>query len=53
MKNSRKQAEHIVCDITDDFNRLRGSVVWQIEKHIKRIYKNGQRSKKKICGKGR
>lgn len=47
MKNSKQQARRIVLDITDDFGRMRGSVEWQIEKHIKRIYKNGQRAKKR------
>jgi hypothetical protein len=46
MKNS-EQVRIILNDITDDFGKLRGSVELQLEKHIKRIYKNGQRSKKR------
>lgn len=36
-----KQAQHIWCDITDDDGRIRGSAEKQLERHIKRIWKNG------------
>ena len=36
-----KQAALIHNDITDDFGRLRGSAEKQLERHIKRIWKNG------------
>lgn len=47
MKNSKGQATTIYLDITDDFGRLRGSAQHQIEKHIKRVWKNGFKAGKK------
>lgn len=43
MKNSKKQAEDIICEMTDDFGRFRpGS--WILERELKRIYRNGYKA---------
>lgn len=49
MRKPAKQAQHIWCDITDDDGRIRGSAERQIEKAIKRIWKNGFKAGQKQC----
>lgn len=46
-RNAKKQAERIYLDITDDNGLIRGSAQHQIEKAIKRIWKNGFNAGKK------